>query len=360
MSATQRDDRALERRYRRLLRAYPAGYRHERGDEIVGTLLDAAAPGQRRPDPRQAARLVMAGLRTRAGTHLLTAERLWLGALRLAAIVSLTHLITVRIGFLRSWVPPGESALQWAFAPELFQLLLAAGALIATATNRFRTGLALASAALVVNTFLGAFTYDPFALLDMENSAYLPALAALAVLARQALVRPDGVPWWLLALCVAPVAAASVLLRVAGLRMGVGPWLLLAGPLLLVLLVALLRRPSRAVRTGYRAAAGALALGLAVVGVTVLASAATDRAFVVLQAAPLLAIAFAFVDPRIPLGIGLGIAGARLPALVELVAQFDPEATPSSGLLMTALAAPAAAVLLAVAGWWAGRRRIRQ
>jgi hypothetical protein len=32
---------AFERRARMLLRAYPAAYRHERGEEIIGTLLEA-------------------------------------------------------------------------------------------------------------------------------------------------------------------------------------------------------------------------------------------------------------------------------------------------------------------------------
>lgn len=39
----------LERRYRRLLRAYPAGYRRTYGEEILGTLMDCAEPGRRRP-----------------------------------------------------------------------------------------------------------------------------------------------------------------------------------------------------------------------------------------------------------------------------------------------------------------------
>ncbi len=41
--------RPLERRYRRLLFAYPADYRAHRGDEIVATLLDAARPHQTLP-----------------------------------------------------------------------------------------------------------------------------------------------------------------------------------------------------------------------------------------------------------------------------------------------------------------------
>ncbi|MEW2429061.1 hypothetical protein AB0877_13705 [Micromonospora sp. NPDC047644] len=55
----------LERRYLRLLRAYPADYRRARGAEIVGTYLDLAALGQRWPTPADAADLVRGGLRQR-------------------------------------------------------------------------------------------------------------------------------------------------------------------------------------------------------------------------------------------------------------------------------------------------------
>ncbi|MEU7893766.1 hypothetical protein AB0B45_12965 [Nonomuraea sp. NPDC049152] len=55
----------LERRYRRLLLAYPVGYRRAHGDELVDILLDTAEPGQRSPDVREAAGLLLGGLRTR-------------------------------------------------------------------------------------------------------------------------------------------------------------------------------------------------------------------------------------------------------------------------------------------------------
>ena len=42
----------LERRARFLLRAYPAEYRHGRAEEIIGTLLEAAPPGQSYPAAR--------------------------------------------------------------------------------------------------------------------------------------------------------------------------------------------------------------------------------------------------------------------------------------------------------------------
>lgn len=56
----------LEALYRRLMFAYPGQYRRIREDEIVGTLLDVARPGQRLPSLREAAGLILGGLRTRA------------------------------------------------------------------------------------------------------------------------------------------------------------------------------------------------------------------------------------------------------------------------------------------------------
>ncbi|MFU8854132.1 hypothetical protein ACNAW0_24575 [Micromonospora sp. SL1-18] len=55
----------LERRYLRLLRAYPADYRRLRGAEIVGTYLALAGPDRRWPSPADTADLVRGGLRQR-------------------------------------------------------------------------------------------------------------------------------------------------------------------------------------------------------------------------------------------------------------------------------------------------------
>jgi hypothetical protein len=59
----------LERRCRWLLHAYPASYRAERGEEILGTLLENAAPGMTWPTRREARALVLGGLRVRAGQN---------------------------------------------------------------------------------------------------------------------------------------------------------------------------------------------------------------------------------------------------------------------------------------------------
>lgn len=55
----------LRRSYRRWLRAYPAWYRRERGLELLTTLLDDAAPGQRRPRLADVMSLIGGGIRAR-------------------------------------------------------------------------------------------------------------------------------------------------------------------------------------------------------------------------------------------------------------------------------------------------------
>ncbi len=55
----------LERRYRRLLWAYPPAYRTARADELTGTLLDAAPPDRHWPTALDATDLAVAGLRER-------------------------------------------------------------------------------------------------------------------------------------------------------------------------------------------------------------------------------------------------------------------------------------------------------
>ncbi len=56
----------LERRSRLLLCSYPTDYRRERGEEMIGTLLEATPPGRSWPLPRDIRGLVVGGLRARA------------------------------------------------------------------------------------------------------------------------------------------------------------------------------------------------------------------------------------------------------------------------------------------------------
>lgn len=77
-------DAELERRYRRLLLAYPRSYRRYRGDEMVATLLDAAAPDQRRPTAAARRDLVVRGLRCRFGVR--GGPLAWVGAVFATAV----------------------------------------------------------------------------------------------------------------------------------------------------------------------------------------------------------------------------------------------------------------------------------
>ncbi|MGH3395421.1 MAG: hypothetical protein ACRDPO_12110, partial [Streptosporangiaceae bacterium] len=73
----------LERGYRRLLLAYPAWYRRERGDEMLDTLLAVAPHGRTWLSLRDASALILGGLRVRAGQNrrLTTAANLRLAVL---------------------------------------------------------------------------------------------------------------------------------------------------------------------------------------------------------------------------------------------------------------------------------------
>lgn len=64
------DANLLERRARWLVRAYPAAYRADRGEEIIGTLLEATPPGRNWPPSREVVSVIPAGLRARREANL--------------------------------------------------------------------------------------------------------------------------------------------------------------------------------------------------------------------------------------------------------------------------------------------------
>jgi hypothetical protein len=70
MSEPASESGRLERRARWLLSAYPAAYRADRGEEIIGTLLEAVPPGRAWPPSRETVALVAAGLRARRAANL--------------------------------------------------------------------------------------------------------------------------------------------------------------------------------------------------------------------------------------------------------------------------------------------------
>ncbi|MEV4395685.1 hypothetical protein [Nonomuraea sp. NPDC049607] len=77
----------LELRYRRLLRAYPKEYRAEHGEELIGTLLEAAPPGARRPSLRETLHLLAGGFTARVLAARASGVPSWRDGLHLGALV---------------------------------------------------------------------------------------------------------------------------------------------------------------------------------------------------------------------------------------------------------------------------------
>ncbi len=143
---------AAERLYRLALRAYPRGYRRERGPEILATLAEMQG-GRAAPDLRQLAGLLAAGVRRR-GAEATGATRagVWLEGCRLAALALLLLSATASLHpiALDTWgsrpMAPGGLA-RWVVAALL---PLAAAAAIC----RRRDAIAVACSVLAAGLFL--------------------------------------------------------------------------------------------------------------------------------------------------------------------------------------------------------------
>jgi hypothetical protein len=78
----------LEDGYRRLLRWYPPSYRGRHEEEILGVLIAAAQPGQRRPSARESLDLLWSALKIRIRMTLRGADsQPWAAALALVAVL---------------------------------------------------------------------------------------------------------------------------------------------------------------------------------------------------------------------------------------------------------------------------------
>jgi hypothetical protein len=211
----------LRRRYQRLLFTYPSAYRRAHGEEMLGTLLEAARPNQQVPAPRETTSLLLGGLRTRAHQAAIQSpRRLWADGLHLGVLL----IVLVNLGH----------ALQ-----TPFPLWIALVAITALAVLRGWTRTALIAA--TVAALAAARPLLPQVSLPWWLPGYgdwsvvaryaVPA-AILAVLAWPRIGSPRPRSWWWLVL---PAAAALPLegdawaLAQAGLEIGL---------LLVVLVVA--------------------------------------------------------------------------------------------------------------------------
>lgn len=180
----------LERRYRRLLLAYPRWYRQRRGEEMLTTLLEGSRPGQRRPAAGQAVALLVHGAATRldlgeGGALGATAAAAASPTLAAAAVLSLAALI---FGELFNARPAGWPPLQ-RMGPFLtlgwvaYLAWIAAFVLdLATASRLQRPAVAVAVTVTVLVIPLG----DAIG----PGRPLLSVLAALVVLGLPSLLRP--------------------------------------------------------------------------------------------------------------------------------------------------------------------------
>jgi hypothetical protein len=209
----------LRRRYQRLLFTYPTGYRAAHSEEILSTLLEAAAPTQRFPSWRESTSLLLGGLRMRARQAAKESPtRLWTDGLHLGVLL----VVLVNLG----------SALQLRF--PLWTALVAVGGL-AVLRGWVRTALtATAIAALAVARpllpHLGLPWWTPGYGDWSAVGRYLWPAVVLAVLAWPGVGRLRPRSWWWLLL---PAAQAA-------LPLAERPWSLVKAGAELGLLLAVL------------------------------------------------------------------------------------------------------------------------
>ncbi|MEU9507584.1 hypothetical protein AB0D32_15035 [Micromonospora sp. NPDC048170] len=191
----------LERRYRWLLRAYPRAYQQYRADEMLETLLTTADDERQRPNLREAAALVVGGLRARTGVDRLgSRSALGYSALRLSALSLLVYGMTLWAGgpvsFLVTMLSDGPYKPDaWWFMFIVIPALLTI-ALFATAWGSYR--LALAATILTVAAQLWSanwFTQSLWSVFSLQGAIvpkFWPAL--LASLALLLLLRAPRTP----------------------------------------------------------------------------------------------------------------------------------------------------------------------
>jgi hypothetical protein len=161
---------ALERRARLLLMAYPAGYRRQRGGEILSTLLEATPAGRDWPLARDSRALVIAGLKVRTGQNRSLGTAV---SLHLAALLGVAVYLSLGAGRFVSYflfVVRNTAVPEWRFLA--FGLLVALAVLLSFLAGR-KLVLAGALAAGVLPAYSGL----------SGGTAIVPVLAVLLPLA---------------------------------------------------------------------------------------------------------------------------------------------------------------------------------
>ena len=232
----------LERRVRLLLRAYPKGYRADRGEEMLATLLEATPDGRDWPSARDSWSLLAGGTRARRASNL-----------RLGPATSLRQAVVLGLALYVSWVSAvffmPDPPISAHGTPMLAGFLLAATVLTVWAGHRTLVITSVAASLAVLAYYwysylawsTTAFHNPPF---QLVVNGFLPAVPMLLpMLALVHLARRDGRPprSWLILACAPPLAmlvARPVLLR-PGPAPSVGWYLLLPDVFLLLAIPAL-------------------------------------------------------------------------------------------------------------------------
>ena len=208
---------ALEGRYRRLLRMYPAAHRRKHQEEMLGVLMTGARAGQHRPGLGDTANLVWGALLIRLRpARPGTAWPLWRDALAVVSVLLPVAFLATQIFSISSQLTP-QPETHTAWVAFLQEMLVSAGAwvlLTALVLLRLRRIAILATTGLLI-WFLVATAGAPY-WLGIDPGVMLTATALgleLAALLASAGPR-QGLPlmtWRYCALAVlVPVAVAAI------------------------------------------------------------------------------------------------------------------------------------------------------
>jgi hypothetical protein len=330
----------LERSYRRLLACYPTEYRAMYGEEMIGVLMTASTPQQRRPDTREAFGLISTGL-----------------AARLRMTVQATHSPAWR----------GAAAAFGYLASATMAALFGYQA-VALVAHPF-SGLAVSwvAAALAIGWTLTAVATG----LGLRVLAAVSSIAAAAGVAvevtRNYTENPAAVvtSWWILVLAVTGAAALVILTRPDGERrrplwprtmavVGLTAILAVAAPALESLTIVVTRLDGNAWSESYRPPFNWFGLALVdhrpVVSITVIV-------LVVL-----LAVVVVRLSPAVRRRVVLLALPAALTALLVMLTfngylvsspRFDPPVYPEAPQWIALLATPV--LVFAVGAWLLSR-----
>jgi hypothetical protein len=255
----------IERRSRLLLRAYPASYRRDRGEEILGTLMDATPSRRQGALARDVRALVIGGLQAHAAHN---RGRSMAVNLRLTALLGVAiYLGLAASGYLATTFVNAQLGGTWVLTyrssdwPALLAALLIAAAvmLIWAGRRRLLVGGALAAAAAA---FYSGFSHRQIA---GGLVTQLLCLAALAVLAKRT-ERPAWGWLWVTSGIVAAVILPSFFQAVAFLPY-LTPSLLLCILLVLLAWIGIDARPAVALGTYYLIVSLSALLGNPVMGI---------------------------------------------------------------------------------------------